>query len=267
MNFRKWYTEYSRDCDSKYNSLSTRRSYKSCVKEFLLFFDHYPEPKSVPTSEIKDWLLSFKSTNTRKHKLCAVKSFYKLTVGMPVKLDKIPFPKKEKKLPRVIESEYLTNKILSIKNKKHKAILALGYSCALRVSEVINIKRKHIDTKRMQILIENAKGGKDRYVKLSEKLLEIIIDYGKAYHPKVYLFNGQNNRLQYSKSSCQNLINDHIGNEYSFHTLRHSGATTLLENGTDLRLIQHLLGHKNIKTTQIYTHVSRKSFNTTQMPI
>ena len=266
MNVEKWYLEYCRDCNLKYKSEATRRTYKSGVKQFLLHFSNEVEPKSIPTSKIKDWLLTFETLNTRKQRHCAVKSFYRLTVGMPKKIDHIPYPRKEKKLPRVIDSELILETIDTIKNLKHKCIVAVAYSGMLRISELINLRRKDIDIKRMQIIIRNGKGNKDRLVPLSENLLDIIIKYGQKYHPKVYLFNGQNGRLQYSKSSCQNLIKSFFGNDFSFHTMRHSGATALLENGTDLRVIQTILGHEDIRTAQIYTHISRKTFTNVKMP-
>jgi site-specific recombinase XerD len=250
----------------KYNSTSTQNNYISCVKSFLTRFKSYREPKEIHTEAIKLWLLETKSINTRKHQICAVKSFYQLTVGMPKKIDKIPYPKKENKLPKVIESEYLKTTILGIENLKHKAILMLGYSCALRVSEVVNLKIEDIDSKRMLININNAKGRKDRIVKLSETLLETLRQYYIKFKPDTYLFNGQFD-LKYSNTSCNKLVKKYIGDQYHFHQLRHSGATTMLENGTDLAIIQKILGHKSVKTTMIYTHISQGLIQNINTPI
>lgn len=266
MDCRKWIDRYSIDCRMKYNSSSTQNNYISCVKLFLFKCNNYREPKEIPTEVIKLWLLEAKTTNTRKHRICAVKSFYQLTVGMPNKINKIPYPKSEKKLPLVIESEYLKETILAIPNLKHKAILMLGYSCSLRVSEVVNLKIEDIDSKRMLINIRNAKGRKDRIVVLSPKLLETLRAYFIKYKPKKYLFNGQGS-LFYSSESCNLIVKKYLGNNYHFHTLRHSGATTMLENGTDLSIIQKLLGHKVLKTTMIYTHISKNLLSRAIMPM
>lgn len=266
MNIRKWQERYSIDCDIKYQSKATRNTYKMCVKNFLKHFKDQPEPKAIPNQLIKQWLLSFKTLNTRKQMQCAVNSFYKLTVKMPSKISKIPYPKKQKRLPQVIDTQYLVQAINQIKNLKHKAILMLAFSCGLRVSEVVNLKMSAIDRSRMLIHIQNAKGNKDRYVVLSQKLLEVLEAYYKAFKPITYLFNGQTN-LQYTATSCNQIVKQYLGPQYHFHTLRHSNATALLEAGTDITLIQKLLGHQNVKTTQIYTHVSLKTLSNVQPPM
>ena len=255
MNFRKWQNRYSVDCDSKYDSESTRKSYKYCVEKFLIEFQNEVEPKAIETFKIKKWLLTFETYNTRKSMRCSVNSFYKLTVGMPNKIGFIPLPKKPKTLPKVIEKEYLTKKLLAIKNKKHKAILCLGYSVGLRISEVINLKIDDIDSKRMQINVNNAKGRKDRIVKLTDKILEILRDYYKEYRPIGYLFNGQT-KNKYTQSSINKIVKKYLGGKEHYHKLRHSSATAMIENGTNLGVIQKILGHSDIKTTMIYTHIS-----------
>lgn len=266
MNIRKWHTLYSKDCRIKYNSESTSKTYSYCVLKFLTHFKHEVEPKSISNTKIKDWLLTFETLNTRKQMLCSIKSFYSLTIGMKNKLDKIPYPKKEKKLPKVIESEYLKETILGVKNLKHKAILMIGYSCALRVSEVINLKIEDIDSKRMLININNAKGRKDRIVVLSEIMLETLREYYKEYKPKEYLFNGQS-RIQYSTASCNKIVKKYLGERFHYHMLRHSSATTMFENGTDISVIQKILGHKKIETSLIYTHISRNKLRGAHLPI
>lgn len=265
MDFRKWINKYSTDCRMKYNSSSTQDNYISCVKLFLQRFDEFREPKEIPTDKIKEWLLETKTINTRKHRICAIKSFYQLSVGMPNKINKIPYPKNEKKLPLVIESEFLKNHILKIENIKHRAIIMLGYSCSLRVSEVINLKIQDIDSNRMLINIRNAKGRKDRIVILSPLLLSTLREYYKEYKPKEYLFEGQN-KPQYTETSCNSIFKKYIDQKGHFHQLRHSFATTLLEKGVTLRIIQELLGHSSSKTTEIYTHVSTHLLSKIQLP-
>ena len=266
MDIRKWEVKYSRDCDIKYQSDATRSTYKHCVSKFLHYFKDEIEPKSIATSKIKDWLLTFATLNTRKQMLCSINSFYKLSVGMPKKIAGIPYPKKDRSLPQVIDTDFLIERITSIKNLKHKAILMLGFSCGLRVSEVINLKMRSIDRDRMMILIKNAKGRKDRYVVMSETLLHTLEEYAREFKPREYLFNGQNS-LKYSSGSCNKIVKKYLGKQYHFHQLRHSNATALLEAGTDISIIQKLLGHNNIKTTQIYTHVSNKALSKIKMPM
>jgi len=267
MNIRKWEHNYSRDCDIKYQSEATRRTYKYCVSKFLKQFSSAVEPKAIPTAAIKTWLLTFKTLNTRKQMLCSVASFYKLTVNMPSKISKIPYPKKAKTLPQVIDTNFLINRINDIPNLKHKAILMLGFSCGLRVSEVCNLKMQCIDRARMMILIKNGKGNKDRFVVMSANLLHTFEEYACEFKPKIYLFNGQKPFSKYTRSSANKLVKKYLGNQYHYHQLRHSNATALLEAGTDISIIQKLLGHSDIKTTQIYTHVSKKALSKVVMPM
>jgi len=191
--------------------------------------------------------------------------FFRVIEGTKLKL-KITRPRKEKKLPRVIESEFLKTRIKSIRNKKHKAILWLAFSTGMRVSEVINLNIKDLDNRRMLITIVNGKGKKDRIVPLSVGTLEVLREYVKEHKPYLKMFNGQNNLL-YSASSCNKLVKKYIGEEYSFHSLRHAAFTYMLDNGTDISIIQKLAGHKSHKTTSIYTHLTTKTINQAQLAL
>jgi integrase/recombinase XerD len=157
--------------------------------------------------------------------------------------------------------------ISKIANSKHKAIIALAYSTVMRVSEVCNLKIADIDSKRMIITIRQGKGRKDRIVGLSDKILEILSVYFTEYRPKEYLFNGQGNNIQYSHTSCNEIVKKYLGKEFHFHLLRHSNATALLEARTDLRIIQKHLGHASSKTTEVYTHVSTNILSKMALPI
>ena len=159
----------------------------------------------------------------------------------------------------------------SFTNLKHKAIFTLCYSAGLRVGEILNLKLKDIDSDRMQIRIENGKGQKDRYSILSKKVLQLLREYVREYQPNEYLFEWQGGG-QYSSSSIQALMRRYkkkcgITKKATPHTLRRSFATHLLDNGTDTRFIQELLGHKHISTTQIYTHVSSRTMKDVKSPI
>lgn len=267
MNIGKYVSLYSEDLRLKNYSENTIENYSSQVKLFLEYFNNsVTKPSEISERQIKNWLLLVVSINSRKHKLSAVKLFYSLTGKQPLKFKHIEYPRYEKHLPQVIDNNFLLNKISKIQNIKHKAILSLAYSVGLRVSEVINLKISDIDSKRMVITIRQAKGRKDRVVPLSANLLNILREYYKQERPKEYLFNGQFS-VKYSPESCNKLVKHYLGGQYHFHLLRHSFATQLLENGTDLRYIQNLLGHSSSKTTEIYTHVSTAKLHNIKLPI
>jgi site-specific recombinase XerD len=161
--------------------------------------------------------------------------------------------------------------ILSTNNEKHKTMLMIAYATGLRLQEIINLKIKDIDSARMIINVIRGKGKKDRQVILSEKLLEQLRRYFKMYRPKDWLFEGQAG-AQYGYRSLQLVFQkakEKAGVKTSggIHTMRHSFATHLLENGTDIRLIQELLGHNSIKTTIRYTHVSKAHLQKIRSPL
>jgi len=201
------------------------------------------------------------------HAISALKLFYSKTIKQPFKFKYIEYPKSEKKLPKIIEKQYILNQIAKIENKKHKAIIALAYSTGMRVSEVCNLEQTDIDSKRMIITIKCSKGRKDRIVALSPKILELLREYHREFRPIKYVFNGQNKNEKYTATSCNAIVKKYLGKEYHFHLLRHSNATALLEAGTDLRIIQKHLGHSNSKTTEIYTHVSTAILQNMSLPI
>ena len=267
MNIGKYIEMYADDLKLKNYSSNTIENYKSQVASFLKYFENVAtKPSEINESQIKQWLLLANSINGRKHRISAVKLFYKLTGKQPLKFKHIEYPKSEKKLPKIIEKQYLLDQIAKIENSKHKAIIALAYSTGMRVSEICNLKITDIDSKRMIITINQSKGKKDRIVALSPKILEILRAYFTNYTPKEYLFNGQFD-LQYSSRSCNQIVKRYLGKDYHFHLLRHSNATALLEAGTDLRIIQKHLGHASSKTTEIYTHVSTAVLHNMALPI
>jgi site-specific recombinase XerD len=229
--------------------------------------DKYPQ--HLVSNDFQNYLnkYHFTSISQQNQIINAIKFLYEKVLDK--KYDKINFqrPRKEKHLPQIIDRDFLLDKINQIQNLKHKAIISLAYSVGLRVSEVINLKIEDIDSKRMLINIRQAKGKKDRIVPLSRNILEILRKYYVRFKPKIYLFNGQNNSLQYSSESCNKLVKHYIGKEYHFHLLRHSCFTALLEQGTDLRVIQKIAGHSSSKTTEIYTHVSTNLLNKVLLPI
>lgn len=267
MNIEKYTQTFYKDLLLKNYSGNTIKNYVCQVDLFLKHFQKLANrPSEINEKQIKEYLLLANSVNGRKHRLSALKLFYELTGKQPFKIKSIPYPRSKKHLPRVIDKDFLIEKISKIENIKHKAIITLAYSTGMRVSEICNLKIEDIDSKRMLITIRQSKGRKDRIVPLSEKTLETIRLYYKKFRPKMYLFNGQFD-LRYSSTSCNQIVKKYIGKDFHFHLLRHSNATALLESGTDLRIIQKLLGHSSSKTTEIYTHVSKTLINKVQTPI
>lgn len=237
--------------------------------KFFLEKELVKDPYSVTTHQIVSFLenQTYTSISQQNQYIGSLKLFAKYILKKKeIHLSKIERPKSEKKLPRVINNNQIKECLSKINNVKHKAILTLTYSVGLRVSEIINLKINNIDSKRMLIYIENGKGRKDRIVPLSENVLVLLREYFILYKPIEYLFNGQN-RLKYSIGSCQKIFKKYINNNDHIHTLRHSCFTNLLENGTDIRVIQKIAGHSNIKTTEIYTHISNNLLSKVKLPI
>jgi site-specific recombinase XerD len=241
------------------------------VSNFLSNFSKYREPKEVPTQEIKEYLLTYKTINTRKHNLSAVKSFYRLTVGMPNKIDKIEYPRSEKKLPIVLSTDEIQKMFDVCENKKHKVILSLLYSCGLRVSELINLKWSNIDRSRMVIYILKAKGNKDRQVMLSSNIIPLLEDYWTEYRTKEYILAGQKSE-QYTSRSVLEVVKQlsnkaGINKRVYTHLMRHNCFTHMVESGIDLHFVQKLAGHNDIKTTMIYTHISDNLISKINSPL
>ncbi len=206
-----------------------------------------------------------------KQHLASLKFLYQEVLKESIDFDFNIKMKKPSTIPEVLSVEEVQRFLNSFTNLKHKAIFTLCYSAGLRLGEILALKISDIDSGRMQIRIHQGKGKKDRYTMLAPNVLNMLRNYVKEYSPKQHLFEGQNGG-QYSSSSVQNLIRKHrklanIKKKATPHTLRHSFATHLLDNGTDIRFIQELLGHKHISTTQIYTHVSTRDLKDVKSPI
>jgi integrase/recombinase XerD len=205
------------------------------------------------------------STNQYNSRINAVKFYYEQVLKREKFTEYIPRQQKPHILPKVIAEEDIQKLLQSLSNGKHYLMLCLCYGMGLRVSEVVNLKVTDIDSKRMQVLIEAAKGKKDRYVNLPQSIVTSLRAYYLQYKPTLYLFEGQYGG-KYSTRSAQSVFKQAmdkagINKKAGIHSLRHSFATHLLEHGTDISLIQQLLGHNDIKTTLLYTHVSKKELH------
>lgn len=256
-------------------SWATIKSYTLIVMQ-LMKAHNWQLPQEIPGRQIEKWLgkqiqngISASYQNTI---VSAISLYLRLVAGIDNWQLHLPRPRKEQKLPNVM-SEQETLRLLSApENLKHRCMLYLGYAAGLRVSEVVNLEIKDIDSERKVITLRAAKGKKDRQVMLSDTLLTVLRTYYKAYRPKRWLFEGENKHEPYSARSLQAVFRQAkykagIRKQVTFHSLRHSFATHLLEGGTDLRIIQELLGHNHINTTLRYTHVSNKVITNVQSPL
>ncbi len=257
-------------------SKSTIRTYLGEMNAFLNLIKNQ-NADDFDTERIKAYLIYchkvlLLTEATIHSRMNALKFYYEQVLKREKFFIEIPRPKKYYQLPKVISEQKIIKGLLNIENIKHKTLLLLAYSAGLRVSEVVNLKVEDINSDRMQIFIKKAKGKKDRIVPLSQSLLPLLRKYYSIYKPKEWLFEAQNGKDGYSTRSAQNIFKNAFKNlglpeACSFHSLRHSYATHLLENGTNLRYIQELLGHNDIKTTLRYTHVSKNAIENIESPL
>ena len=250
-------------------SVSTIRTYLNEMAQLLVMLKNIPADELKP-EHLKRYLvycyekLQLKE-NTLHSRINAMKFYYEQVLGKEKFFWEIPRPKKQNLLPKIFNQDEIASIINSITNKKHKTMLMLSYSAGLRVSEVVALKTYNIDSKRMTIFISQAKGKKDRIVSLSPVLLVMLRDYALQYKPdkKGFLYEGNTKGTPYSTRSLQEVLQAAkkkagIVRPGSIHSLRHSFATHLIDKGTDVTMIQKLLGHNDLKTTLRYLHTSNK---------
>lgn len=249
-------------------SNSTINTYRNEFMQLLQILKNKPVD-SLTVADLKRYMVFAMeklgiSENTAHSRLNALKFYFEQVLGREKFFWEIPRPKKPFTLPNVLNEKEITRLFNAVSNKKHKAILFTAYSAGLRVSEVVKLQIKDIDSERMQIKVQDGKGKKDRYVGLSPVLLDILRAYLTEIkpRPKKYLFESEIPGEGYAARSAQKVFQRAkekagIKKEISFHSLRHSFATHLLEKGIDIRYIKDILGHFDIKTTERYTHVSR----------
>ncbi|MDX2191128.1 MAG: tyrosine-type recombinase/integrase [Bacteroidota bacterium] len=275
INYKKCPTEYINKLKELRYSENTIKNYSGLFEEYINYYntlDYKTIDETKITAYLRYLVMERKvSASAQNQAINAIKFYYERCLGGQRKIYTVDRPKEEKRLPTVLSEAEVAALLNATDNIKHKAILMTIYASGLRISEAINLKITDIDSERMQIRIEQGKGKKDRYSLLSAKLLDILRLYFKKYKPVIYLFEGAKNE-QYASRSIQSIMKiacqkAGITKQVSVHTLRHSFATHLLENGTDLRYIQSLLGHESSKTTEIYTHITTKGFSNIQSPL
>ena len=259
-------------------STSTQKTYKN---ELIVFLQSLKDIKadSLQTAAVRMYIHNCihkekLSENTIHSRLNALKFMYEKVLGHEYFFVEIPRPKKQLQLPKVLGEEELRRLFAAPKNLKHKAILFVAYSAGLRVSEVINLRLQDIDRERKQLFIHCSKGKKDRYVRLSPMVLDVLEKYYimSEVKPKNYLFEGPEKGKPYTARSAQQIFSDArkkagILKTLSFHSLRHSFATHLLEKGVDVLFIKEILGHFNIETTQRYLHVKKEFLINIESPL
>ncbi|MDB5190464.1 MAG: tyrosine-type recombinase/integrase [Segetibacter sp.] len=257
---------------------STIKTYKNEFLQYLKHLKNHPA-NEMDLNRIKNYFTyCFTTLNlsvpTVYNRINALKLYYEVVLGREKFFIELPRPKRALTLPRVLGENELTRLFNALPNLKHKAILFTAYSAGLRVSEVTAMQLTHVDSDRMQLFIKCAKGKKDRYASLSPVVLDILRAYIRQakIKPLKYVFEGQQPGVRYSTRSAQKVFEAAknkagITKEITFHGLRHSFATHLLEKGIDVKFIQELLGHFDIKTTMRYIHVRKEQLVNIVSPI
>lgn len=254
----------------------TITTYTSLLSRLAIFYNLSVDQISI--DQLKEFLhhkiINDKaSVSVINQTISAFKILQKDVLGREWEAVKIKRPRIEKKLPVVLSMGEIADLIKNTKNLKHRAIIALAYSSGMRRSEIKNIKPCHIDSERMRIHVVNGKGKKDRYTILSEKALELLKIFYRFEKPLTFLFEPWGRKNECLGDTTLNNIVKHaasragIKKNISFHTLRHSFATHMLEKGINLRIIQQFMGHTSIKTTSVYLHIARINPNSIVSPL
>lgn len=256
-------------------SASTIKTYRNEFAQLLYLLKTIPVA-TLDALKLRSYFLYCTNTlklseNTLHSRMNAIKFYFEQVLHVEKLFFAVPRPKKPTLLPQVISAKDIKKLFEITPNLKHNLMLKLCYGMGLRVSEITNLKITDIDSKAMQVFIERAKGKKDRYTNLPESILQQLREYYKTYKPGKYLFEGQYGD-RYSIRSAQKVFKDamlkaRINKNVGIHGLRHSFATHLLDNGTDIKFIQELLGHQDIKTTLRYIHVTRLSMKNIKSPL
>lgn len=253
-------------------SRATVRAYLQCLKAYLVWFKG--DVQVVDRDAIKSFLLSKldsgRSSQTVNLFLNAISFFYKRVLKNPEKLG-LKFAKRPRKLPVVLSRDEIMRVIEMTQNRKHKLIIALAYSAGLRVSEVVNIKICDVRVENLSLRVRHAKGNRDRLTIFSEKLRADVLRFASGRNPDEYLFESDRG-VKLTTRTLQKVFENALAragilNNATFHSLRHSFATHLIENGVNLRYVQELLGHRNIRTTQLYTQVAAPVLMAVKSPL
>jgi len=255
-------------------ALSTQYIYTAAVAKFSAF--HRRSPDKLGLEDVRAYHLHLVSRKLKPSTINPImgglRFFYATTLGQRHVADQIPYARMTDSLPAVLSREEVERLLKSIRNLKMRTAFITIYAAGLRVSELVALTARDIDSARMVIAIRHGKGGKDRYVMLSEQLLGILRDYWKRTRPTHWLFPGPDPLQPVTTRSLQRVFHDAaeaagLDKNVTVHTLRHSFATHLLEQKVDIRVIQGLLGHRNINSTTRYTRVAIDTIRQIQSPL
>jgi integrase/recombinase XerD len=255
-------------------SPATQRSYVHAVTKFSRFFGCSPDRldlEDVRTFQVH-LVAGGVSWSAFNQTVCALRFFFGVTLGRAGLPERIPHAREPRKLPVVLSADEVVRFLDAVSWLKHRAALTTAYAAGLRVSEVVNLKVTDIDSSRMLIRVEQGKGAKDRYVMLSPQLLGILRSYWRLTRPVRWLFPGRDADHSLHPTVLQGACRSAraaagLDKRVTVHTLRHSFATHLLESGTDIRIIQALLGHNSLQTTARYTQVATSTIGQTPSPL
>jgi len=247
-------------------SKKTVDGYIYSVERFL----EYSKNMGLNENSVKNYVqkeLKNKEPSSVRRDLFAIKFFFERVLNQKLN---VPNPKKNQTLPEILTIEEIRKMIEVTQNIKHKLIIKLLYGCGLRVSEIVNLKKQDLNFEEGLIHLKLAKGKKDRFVKIPESLKEELENYSALNVSEILFLSSRGGKL--TKDTIQKIVQNaskkaQIKKRVYPHLLRHSFATHLLEQGTDLRMIQKLLGHSDIKTTQIYTHISQANIKNIKSPL
>lgn len=254
-------------------SPATQRSYVSAVSKFSRYFGKSPDRLGL--EDVRAFQVHLVSTGISwaglNQIVCALRFFYGVTLGQAAVPERIPYAREPRKLPVVLSADEVVLFLESVSSLKSRAALTTAYAAGLRASEVAGVRVADIDSARGVILVRHGKGGKDRHVMLSSQLLGILRIYWKLARPTTYLFPGRDQERPIDPTvlhaACRSAVKAAgLAKRVTLHTLRHSFATHLLENGTDIRIIQVLLGHNNLSSTARYTQVATHTIRATPSP-
>lgn len=264
-----------REMDLRGLSAATKKSYLTCCRVFVAHFMKSPE--QLREEDVKAFLLHL----MRERKagpscvavyIAALRFLYRHVLKVPEVIDRIPLPRQPKKMPDVLSREEVEQVLNAVKSLKLRTIMSMAYAAGLRISEALRMRVGDVDSKRMVLHVRGAKGGRDRMVLLSPRLLAMLRDYWKAEHPKGdLLFPGRFGRPVHidvlRRALWATLDGLTLSKRVTLHSFRHGFATHLLEDGTDLRVIQQLLGHASPLTTAHYTQVSTRNYRQVTSPL